>query len=249
MPGLSKDLVSSNSKNYLLSHQPLIREYETERAEMISIVSQIEQLITAGIHPGKIAVIYKENKYSQELLSCFRLKRLPVYNKRSIDLLEDPLITRILLIIRYLASAHDHEVPFNGDEMLFEILHAEWFRIPAIEIASLAAEVAQKPAAEKSSIRKLLHDKANKPARDLFSQSVLPALAAAGRVIESLIAEVPNQTIQSLFENIFRETGILQWAMQHQEKRRILELLTAFFDFIKEETRVSFMNLRSGNPS
>ena len=30
---------------------------------------------------------------------------------------------------------------------------------------------------------------------------------------------------------------ILQWAMQHHEKRRILESLTAFFDFIKEETR------------
>ena len=144
MEGLTKNLVSSNIKNGHLTCLPLIREYETERAEMISIVSQIEQLILSGIPPGKIAVIYKENKYGQELLSCFKLKNLPVYNKRSINLLEDPLISRLLLIIRYLASAHDHEVPFNGDEMLFEILHAEWFHIPSIEIARLAAEVAQK---------------------------------------------------------------------------------------------------------
>jgi DNA helicase-2/ATP-dependent DNA helicase PcrA len=235
MEGLTKNLVSSNIKNAHLTVLPLIREYETERAEMISIVSQIEQLILSGIPPGKIAVIYKENKYGQELLSCFRLKSLPVYNKRSTNLLEDPLISRLLLIIRYLASAHDHEVPFNGDEMLFEILHAEWFRIPSIEIARLAAEVAQKPAAEKSSIRKLLNDKTKKPAPDLFTQ--ITPMEAAGRIIESLISAVPNQTIQSLFEAIFRETGILQWAMQHHEKRRILESLTAFFDFIKEETR------------
>ncbi len=66
--------------------------------------------------------------------------------------------------------------------MLFEILHAEWFRIPAIEIASITAEVAQKQySSEKSSLRKLLNDKANKPGRDLFSQPLNPALACGVR--------------------------------------------------------------------
>jgi DNA helicase-2/ATP-dependent DNA helicase PcrA len=236
MEGLSKELVSSNLSIARIRELPVIREYETERAEMISIVSQIGQLITQGIHPGKIAVIYKENKYGQELLSYFRLKHLPVYNKRSLNLLEDPLIGQLLLLIRYLASAHEHEVPFNGDEMLFEILHAEWFGIPAIEIASLAAEVAQKNV--KKSLRQLLNEKADQPARDLFSQSSLnPQLVAASRILESLITAVPNNTLQSLFEHIFRQTGLLSFAMQHPDKRRMLEMLTAFFDFIKEETR------------
>ena len=203
---------------------------------MIDIVSQIEQLLTNKVPPGKIAVIYKENKYGEELLSYFKLKNLPVYSKRNINLLEDPLIDKILLIIRYLAS--EHEIPFSGDEMLFEILHAEWFHIPAIEIATLTAEVAQKQYTnEKISLRKLLNDKANKPARDLFSQPLHPQLAVAGKILESLISSVSNSTLQSLFECILRETGILQFAMQHHEKRRILQLLTGFFDFIKEETR------------
>ena len=161
-------------KSPSLQDQPVIREYESERAEMISIVSQIEQLITTGIRPGKIAVIYKENKYGNELLSYFKLKNLPVYNKRSINLLEDPLIGQLLLLIRYLASAHEFEVPFNGDEMLFEILHAEWFHIPAIEIATLAAEVSQKHYSEKSSLRKLLNDKA----AQLPQGFILPGYAA-----------------------------------------------------------------------
>jgi DNA helicase II / ATP-dependent DNA helicase PcrA len=237
MNGLSKELVASNTKISHIVQQPEIREYESERAEMISIVSQIELLVTSGINPGKIAVIYKENKYGQELLSYFRLKNLPVYNKRNINLLEDPLIGQLLLLIRYLASAHEHEIPFNGDEMLFEILHAEWFHIPAIEIATLTAEAAQKPPSDKISLRKLLNDKANKPARDLFSQGLHPQLAAAGKILESLVSAVSNSTLQTLFETIFRDTGLLQFAMQHHDKRRILELLTAFFDFIKEETR------------
>jgi DNA helicase II / ATP-dependent DNA helicase PcrA len=233
VPGLTKELVSSNLAISQFNDLPVIREYETERNEMIGIVSQIEQLLTSGIHPGKIAVIYKENKYGQELLSYFKLKNLPVYNKRSINLLEDPVIGQLLLLIRYLASAHEHEVPFNGDEMLFEILHAEWFHIPAIEIATLTAEAYK----EKISLRKLLNDKALKPARNLFSAELNPGLSAAVKVLESLISAVSNKTLQSLFESIYSETGLLSFAMGHPDKRQLLETLTSFFDFIKEETR------------
>lgn len=234
--GLTKDLVASRKEIAHLKHPPLIREYQTEREEMIDIVSQIEALISNQVQAGKIAVIYKENRYGEELLPYFKLKNLPVYSKRSINLLEDPLIGKILLIIRYLAS--EHEIPFSGDEMLFEILHAEWFKIPAIEIATITAEVAQKQYSnDKISLRKLLSDKANKPGRDLFSQPLNPPLAAASGILERLISEVSNTTLQSLFEAIFRESGLLQFAMQHPEKQRILQTLTAFFDFIKEETR------------
>jgi DNA helicase-2/ATP-dependent DNA helicase PcrA len=233
--GLSKDLLSAN-KNIAQSHLPLIREYQTERDEMIDIVSRIEILLTSKVPPGKIAVIYRENKYGEELLSYFKLKNLPVYSRRNINLLKDPLINQILLIIRYLAS--EHEIPFSGDEMLFEILHAEWFQIPAIEIATLTAEVAHKQySSEKISLRKLISEKLSKLPRDLFSQALHPRLSEAGKILESLISAVSNNTLQALFECIFRETGILEFAMQHREKRKMLELLTAFFDFIKEETR------------
>jgi DNA helicase II / ATP-dependent DNA helicase PcrA len=234
--GLTKNLIASRKDIGHLELPPVIREYQTEREEMIDIVSQIDVLLGSGVAAGKIAVIYKENKYGEELLPYFKIKNLPVYSKRSINLLEDPIIGKILLIIRYLAA--EHEIPFSGDEMLFEILHAEWFRIPAIEIATITAEVARKQYGnEKTSLRKLLNDKANRPGKDLFSQPLDPPLAHAIRTLESLISKVSNSTIQSLFESIFQETGLLQFAMQHIEKQRMLQVLTSFFDFIKEETR------------
>jgi DNA helicase II / ATP-dependent DNA helicase PcrA len=231
--GLTKELVSSNKHIGHITEFPVIREYETERAEMIHIVNQVEDLIARNVPPGKIAVIYKENKYGEELLSYFKVKDLPVYSRRNINLLEDPLIRRLLLLIRYLASAHEHEVPFNGDEMLFEILHAEWFRIPAIEIATLTAEAYK----ERISLRKLLNDKATRAPRDLFSPGPHPQLASAAKALESLVSAVSNKTLQSLLESIFLETGLLQFAMQHSDKRKILEHLTAFFDFIRQENR------------
>ena len=244
LPDLTKDLVASNLriKNHILL--PQIREYETEKAEMADIVSQVESLISKGTDPGRIGVIYRENRYGEDLLSYFKLRNIPVYSKRNINLLEDPVVTRILLIVRYLSSEMD--LPFSGDEMLFEILHAEWFHIPPVEIAALSAEVAHKQYGErKTSLRQLIQEKSKAPARDLFSQAIDPRLLFASNCMESLIGAVSNVTLQSLFEKIFSETGLLLWAMQHPDKRRILEVLTAFFDFIKDETRRNpSMNLR-----
>ena len=56
----------------------------------------------------------------------------------------------------------EHDIPYSGDEMLFEILHFDWFNIPPIEIARVSIEVADKHfTKDKTSIRKLLYEKAN----------------------------------------------------------------------------------------
>ena len=100
--------------------------------------------------------------------------------------------------------------------------------------------------ANKTSIRQLLIEKANAPAKDLFSQPMHPGLAKAGVIIEKLIAAVPNTTLQQLFEQIVREAGILQHIMQSDEKHWQLQILTALFDWIKEEThRDSTVDLKS----
>ncbi|HVY75936.1 MAG TPA: ATP-dependent DNA helicase [Puia sp.] len=234
--GLSKELLASREGIPAAVSLPVIREYDTERSEMIDIVMQVEQLIKAGVEPGRIGIIYKENRYGEELLRLFKLKQVPVYSRRSVNLLNDPLVQQILLILNYLCTEHD--IPFSGDEMLFEILHAEWFRIPPIEIANLTTEVAKlQYTAQETSLRKWLYDKSNRPARDLFSQPVHPQLAAASQVIETLIGRVSNTTLQSLVECIFRETGMLNEVMVSPRKLEMLQVITAFFDFVKEETR------------
>lgn len=236
MEGLSKELIASHPDIKLLDHQPLIYEYETQRQEMIGITLQIEELIKKGTEPGKIAVIYKENKYGDELIKLFRHRAIPTYSKRSLNLLEIPLAKKIIQILEYLAAEHD--TPYGGDEMLFEILHFDFFNIPPLEIAKLSVEVAEKQFSDnKTSIRKLLQEKAVQQPRDLFDKGIHPALKAVAPIIEQLIADAVNVTVQSLLENIIRKTGLLSKIMQSDEKIWLLQTLTAFFDFVKEETR------------
>lgn len=233
--GLSKELLSANIKINHLTHKPIIYNYETQRHEMIGITQKVEQILSEGIAPNKIGIIYKENKYGEELAQYFKLKKIPYYSKRSLNILCIPFAKKIVSVLRYLSFEHD--IPYSGDELLFEILHYDWFKIPAIEIARISIEVADKQYSEnKTSIRKLLCEKSKQPVRDLFSQSMNEGLKKATESIEHLILKVPNVTLQSLFECIIREAGVLSYIMQSDEKIWLLQVLTGLFDFVKEET-------------
>lgn len=242
--GLSKHLISSNKRISHLTHHPRIYEYETQRQEMVGITVQVEKLILNGIPPGRIAVIYKENKYGEELSQYFTLRHIPVYSKRKLNILELPLAKKIVLLLKYIAAEHD--IAYSGDEMLFEILHFDWFNIPAIEIAKISIEVADRRyGGNKTSIREILPEKANTPAKDLFSTGLHDGLNQASIVIENLIASVPNVTLQQLFEQIIREAGVLHHIMQSTDKHWQLQILTGLFDFLKDEThRNPLLNLQ-----
>ncbi|MGN6532706.1 MAG: ATP-dependent helicase, partial [Ginsengibacter sp.] len=223
--GLSKELNCSKEELKKLTDLPYIIEYNTLKDEMADITNKVKSLVEQGVAPGRIAVIYKENMYGEQLMKYFRIKNIPVYSKRSIDILRDSFAKKIIQIMRYLAAEHD--IPYGGDEILFEILHYDFYQIPPIEIAKLTVEVNEKNySGHKTSIRKLLYEKANAVPRDLFDTGILPSLKNFSKTMEQLIADVSNVTLQHLFEKIIN-AGVLSYIMKSEEKIRLLQILTA----------------------
>lgn len=234
--GLSKDLISANSKINNLTNPPEIIEYNTVKEEMAAIALRIEELINNKVEPGKIAVIYKENKYGEELANYLRIKNIAYYSKRSINILAQPFVQKLITILRYLYAEHDS--PYGGDQMLFEIMHFDFYQIPPIEIARLTVETNHKKYSnEPASLRKLLLDKANQPAQNLFDKGLHEKLVWFSKMMEQLIADVSNVTLQQLFSNIVQHAAVLNYIMKSNDKIVLLQFLTGLFDFIKEETR------------
>lgn len=232
--GLSKELVASNEQIRQLHALPVIREYESTFHEMAHITEEIHQLINQGVIPAHIGVIYRENKYGDELARYFRQKGLPVFSKRNVNILTIPLVKKILQLLRYIAA--ELEMPYSGDELLFEILHYDFFHIPPAEIARISIIVSEKKYTEKTSIRQYLYDCINTTNRSLFQQQPHEAIMDASTLLEKWIGDAPNVTIQQLFERIIREGGILQYLLQQVEKPWLLQVLSTLFDFVKEET-------------
>jgi DNA helicase-2/ATP-dependent DNA helicase PcrA len=138
-------------------------------------------------------------------------------------------------VLRYLDAEHD--IPYGGDEILFEILHFDFYNVPPIEIAKLTVEVNNKKfSGELTSIRKILTEKTNTPPATLFDKGLDEKLKKISPVLEQLIADVSNVTLQTLFENIIQGAGVIQYILNSDNKIVLMQLLTKFFDFIKDET-------------
>jgi DNA helicase-2/ATP-dependent DNA helicase PcrA len=243
LPRLSKDLVSANSSINHLLHTPEIFVCKTPDEEMIWITQSVKKLLEQGTAPENIAVIYRENKFGEQLSEYFRLENISFFSKRDIDILKHPFIQKTLNILRYLNAEHD--IPYGGDEMLFEILHYDFYKIPPIDIARLTVEVNElKYKGKQVSIRSLLAEKTAAAPKDLFDNGLNPTLKQTGEALESLIADVPNVTLQQLFENVIHKGGILTYIMNSPDKIELMQMLSAFFDFIKAETaRNHLLNL------
>jgi DNA helicase-2/ATP-dependent DNA helicase PcrA len=230
--GISKELKASHPDRSPITHEPTILEYLNQEQEMIGVVNQVEALLAEGVKPGHIGIIYKEHKYGDEISRYFQLKNIPIYTKRSYNSLDLPLVQQLLLILRYLDAEHD--VPFSGDEMLFRILHFRFWNIAPMVVSKLSMEVADRRyGANKTSIRALLAEKAASQQPDLFADA---NLMHAAHIIEELIQDVENLTVQNLIESIIRKTGWIAHILQQDDKHWQLQVLTAFFDHIKEET-------------
>lgn len=233
--GLTKNLVASREDLKNIHHPPLIVEYQSVKDEMADITNKVKALVDEGVPPGNIAVIYKENNYGEQLLAYFSIKKIPAYSKRNIDILKDPFANKIFKILGYLAA--EHTIPYSGDELLFEIMHFDFYSIPPIEIARLSVEAnTRNYDRQQTSIRQLLYERSHMPARDLFDTGMLPVLKNFSRMLEQLIAAVSNLTLQQLFEQVITRAGILSYIMNSEEKIKLLQILTAIFDFIKEES-------------
>ncbi|HSC36222.1 MAG TPA: hypothetical protein VLD19_00070, partial [Chitinophagaceae bacterium] len=126
-----------------------------------------------------------------------------------------PEAQQILLALKYVAAEQD--TPYSGDEMLFEILHFGWFGIPAFEVARLCAELAGRQFGDKkTSLRKLLQEKINAPARDLFSTPAHSGLHKASRLLEKWIAEAGASGLPELLEQSIGEGESITRGLQSQ---------------------------------
>jgi DNA helicase-2/ATP-dependent DNA helicase PcrA len=155
--GLEKKLISSHPDLQNNTTLPSIVSYGNPQEEMIDITEQITQLIEKGVAPQEIAVLYKENRYGEEIAHFLQQKNIPVYTKRTANLLDQTLIKQIITLLDYLNCELDQS--YEGAHLLFEILHFKWWNISPITVATLTFEANQlKYSDSNNSFRKVLED-------------------------------------------------------------------------------------------
>ncbi len=239
LPGLSKHLLAKNALFNNIETPPEIIAFETNFHEFAAITQSVETLINKGVEAKEIAVIYKEHKVGEELARYFHLKNIPVNTKRKVDILSEPFGQKVLNILRYIAQ--EMAFPYSGDELLFEIMHYDFFGIAPMDIAKISVEVNQHNRLgkkEKTSIRKKLFEISNQNAQqDLFEPESSKQIKRLNADIEFWIREAHNLTLQNLFEKIMVRGGILAYVLKSPQKTWLMQMLSSIFNFLKDESK------------
>ena len=238
---LDKDLQSSHSRFKEEIVVPVMREYNNADQELVDVAINIKHLVQRGTPPGEIAVIYRNHAQVEDLIQFLDAHKIAVNTRRKIDILTTPFGEKIINILRYLAMELDS--PYSGDELLFEIMHYDFFSIPPIEIAKVSVAVSKEnfsTAANnqpKTSMRRYITEMRLPAQPGLFDNANQTAMKYFINNIELLLTEATSVTLQQLFQQVISKMGILRYIMQQADKGSYMQMLTNFFDFLKDESR------------
>ena len=237
---LNKILKTSREEYIDLDIAPQIRCASNEFEENIMVTEEIRKLVGAGVAPGRIAVIYKEHKTGDELQKFLQLHQIPFYARKSINLLKDHFIKKILAYPRYVIA--EKSIPYSGEPLLFELLHHNFHHLPPLKLAAISNEVYLNQRNSKkdqpATIREYLGNLAVSGQSKLFSgDEVTDELVRMHNLLERLILDASNLPLLKWFEVLFNEAGILAYIMKQPDKAWLMQMLNGFFDYVQDECR------------
>ncbi|NQW42297.1 MAG: ATP-dependent helicase [Bacteroidetes bacterium] len=229
---IDKNLVAQNEAYANCIVAPRLLKYFNPIHEAIGIGQQIEELHKQGVPFKEIAILYKNHKQIEILSKYFQAKNIPISSKRRVNILNELLVTKLIKLLTYLNS--ECKKPHSAEDLLYEILSFDFYKIPALELAKISIDIDTKRDHWRVYLNKFVKDK-----KDLFTgQAGLDGMSELKRLVLDLeywIEQVNNITVPQLVEKIIAKGGILSYVMQADDKRWQMQILRTFFDFIKEE--------------
>jgi len=228
--GLDKELTAKGAVAASVV-KPKIIEYYNELHEEAAIVQQLETLHQEGVDLSEVAVIYRKHSKVADIIKVLEKRKIPLNIKQSINVLHLPFIQNLIDILAYIQK--ENEYPDSGEEQLFRLMHFEYFNIDPRDIANIARKTRRTADTKSIRWRELMGNKSELAKMHLYSLQSIVDLEA------NLVywqKEFHNITLQVLFEKITTRGGVLSWIMNTSEKTWYMQVLTTFFDFLKEET-------------
>ncbi len=232
--GLSKDLKAANSNYAALTVKPEIREYYNLAHEAVGVAQEIERLRNEGVKLSEIAIIYKNHRQAEDIARYLESQGISLYVRRKFNILESPFISNILTLLEYIND--EAKKPHTREDLLFHIMHFNFFGIEPLVIAKVAAGLRND---YKTRWREALRSVQAQAGSNLFDSNANESyrrIKLLSDNIEYWIKELHNTTLQTLFEKVMTRGGLLREIMESPLKFELLDQLTTFFQFIKDET-------------
>ncbi len=220
------ELLEGKTQNALIP--PSLAIVDTLKHDFANVALQVRHLIqNKNVEPKQIAIIFRKNKMCLQMTKYLRHIDIPFFTETEQDLLKMPFVQQILNILSYV-NAENLQYG-SGDAYLFKILHAPFFKIPAIQIgkANYMASSMREPYCTLREYLSLHYVNAD------FSDD---KLLAVNTLLESFIGNANNYPLYLLFREIVEKCKLHAYILQQTNSLELLDQLTALFNWLEQET-------------
>ncbi|MBL0026232.1 MAG: UvrD-helicase domain-containing protein [Saprospiraceae bacterium] len=207
-PYLTKDLTEKRLNGLSPAPVPEIIAYKNETQEEAGIISKILELQDRGTPLNKIAVIYSKHKFGDNLIKYFSQKNIPVNVKKRVNVLNENDVFRLTNILRYING--EFTKPHSSEDLLFEIMHYEYFGLSALDIASVSLLCRRKSDEKSETFLKWREVISNKDLLTRAGVKNINDVISFSDIMEAWISDISNVTIQTLIEKILTKGHILE---------------------------------------
>lgn len=235
---LSKNLAAKKLIEKEQEILPKIISFENDIHEQTFICNEIKNAVANHQKLNEIAVLYRNHKQCTAIIQYLETNKIPYQIKKRYDVLQSVFIDKLIKILNYI-DAELHQ-PFTRDDLLYEILHFDFFENHPFDIAKIAFHLRGLSYSENRSWRNYLNNVKINAQKDLFTQATndeeIIKIKKVNDLLEECINNITNYTTLGIIEYILTHGGVFIYIMSSADRDVLLEELNTFFDFIKHET-------------
>src|SRR3989344_3795037 len=212
VPPLRGSPSAIGSKEQLLASDKIkVYEFKHPEAEYYFLAAKIKQLISKGVPPAEIAVIYRDNKDARPVAEMLEKQQVPFRIESQRNVLEDSQIKNLILLLKFLNDP-------ASEEKLFEVLHADFLNIPTLDVYKLFSQRRRGTVFASAVETKTLFTGVS---RDIFSNFLRWQKLSK------------NTNLPEFFETVVRESGFLAYLLSQPDSAMRLNRLDGLFSEIK----------------
>ena len=220
-------LIADSPLNHNVDHEPLpvkVAKFNSSVFEDEFLVSSIKEKIKRGILPSDIAVIVKENKNIDHLVSLFKQNGIPYRLEGGTNILTTPLISQFLKILHLVTN-----LAGSVDDLdLFTVLNYPYFNLEPLTILKLA----RRAHTSRVSLIDILQAE---------TADIDPKIKAAFNLFVFWSQGASSLTLSESFQKIFQESGLMDHILKLPQPITELNRFGTLYEDVK--------NQLAGNPS
>jgi DNA helicase-2/ATP-dependent DNA helicase PcrA len=225
IPGIDKRLFSQTPA----PAAPLnLTIYESEDAENYGIAKAIQKLISEGVEPTEIAILYRNHYQSADLIEILQKLGIPYQIIAGRNILEDLKIDQLIKLFRLIDQPNDND-------LLAQVLFLNFFQFSRLDIIKLThyyfTERLEKQGYSLFQIINLRQhlEKARLENIQLF-------IDFSQKILEWKDLSM-NETLSHFFETVIKTSGYLENLIEQKTRLEGLNRLNTLFQEIKKQNR------------